>query len=114
MDLVKCNGDYYYVDTTWGRSGVSAGRRRGDIPGYKSRNRHSGNKTNISYDYMCCDDTQLFQTHILDKDTQMPECSKMDCNYYVANGMYYTQYDAKKVLEAMNQAIWAKESATIF
>ncbi len=44
----------------------------------------------------------------------MPECSKMDCNYYVVNGMYYTKYDAKKVLEAMNQAIWAKKSATIF
>ena len=75
---------------------------------------HDGNKTNISYDYMCCDDTQLFQTHILDKDTQMPECSKMDCNYYVANGMYYTQYDAEQALGAMNQTIWTKKSATTF
>ena len=33
-------------------------------------------RQDISDDYMCCDDTQLFQTHILDKDTQMPECSK--------------------------------------
>ena len=73
-----------------------------------------GNKTNISYDYMCCDDTQLFQTHILDKDTQMPECSKMDCNYYVVNGMYYTQYDAEQALGAMNQTIWTKKSATTF
>ena len=38
----------------------------------------------------------------------------MDCNYYVVIGLYYTKYDAKKVLEAMNQAIWAKKSATIF
>ena len=38
----------------------------------------------------------------------------MDCNYYVVNGMYYTKYDAKKVLEAMNQAIRAGRSATIF
>ena len=28
--------------------------------------------------------------------------------------MYYTKYDAKKGLEAMNQGSWAKKSATIF
>ena len=27
-NLVKCNGDYYYVDTTMGGSGDSTGRRR--------------------------------------------------------------------------------------
>lgn len=106
------------MSTQPGRSGVPTGRRRRYIPDAEQNSgqdaKASGNKANISYDYMCCDDTQLFQTHILDKDTQMPECSKMDCNYYVVNGMYYTQYDAKKVLEAMNQAIWAKKSATIF
>ncbi len=113
----KCNGDYYYVDTTWGdpvfqqEEGEDTSRDAEQNSGQDAE--ASGNKANISYDYMCCDDTQLFQTHILDKDTQMPECSKMDCNYYVVNGMYYTKYDAKKVLEAMNQAIWAKKSATI-
>ena len=117
-NLVKCNGDYYYVDTTWGdpvfqqEEGEDTSRDAEQNSGQDAE--ASGNKANISYDYMCCDDTQLFQTHILDKDTQMPECSKMDCNYYVVNGMYYTKYDAKKVLEAMNQAIWAKKSATIF
>lgn len=115
---MKCNGDYYYVDTTWGdpvfqqEEGEDTSRDAEQNSGQDAE--ASGNKANISYDYMCCDDTQLFQTHILDKDTQMPECSKMDCNYYVVNGMYYTKYDAKKVLEAMNQAIWAKKSATIF
>lgn len=113
-NLVKCNGDYYYVDTTWGDP-VFQQEEGEDI----SRNAEqdtdtSGNKANISYDYMCCDDTQLFQTHILDPDTQMPECSKMDCNYYVVNEMYYTQYDAEKALEAMNQTIWAKGSSTTF
>ena len=117
-NLVKCNGDYYYVDTTWGdpvfqqEEGEDTSRDAEQNSGQDAE--ASGNKANISYDYLCCDDTQLFQTHILDKDTQMPECSKMDCNYYVVNGMYYTKYDAKKVLEAMNQAIWAKKSATIF
>ena len=27
----------------------------------------------------------------------------MDCNYYVVNGMYYTQYDAEQALGAMNR-----------
>ena len=35
-NLVKCNGDYYYVDTTW-RSGVPTGRRRRYIPGCRAK-----------------------------------------------------------------------------
>lgn len=117
-NLVKCNGDYYYVDTTWGDP-VFQQEEGEDTSGGTDRNSGqdtdtSGDKTNISYDYMCCDDMQLFQTHILDQDTQMPECSKMACNYYVVNGMYYMQYDAEKALGAMNQTIWAKENSTTF
>ena len=109
-NLVKCNGDYYYVDTTWGDPVFQ--QEEGEDTDQNTDT--FGNKTNISYDYMCCDDAQLFQTHILDKDTQMPECSKMDYNYYVANGMYYTQYDAEKALGAMNQTIWSKKGVTTF
>ena len=108
-NLVKCNGDYYYVDTTWGDP-VFQQEEGEDM----SKDTDSTDKMNISYDYMCCDDTQLFQTHILDKDTSMPQCGKMDCNYYVVNGMYYTQYDGQKALGAMNQNIWAKKSSTTF
>lgn len=121
-NLVKCNDDYYYVDTTWGdpvfqqEEGEDTSQNADQNTDQNSDQdaEASGNKTNISYDYMCCDDTQLFQTHILEKDTQMPECSKMDCNYYVINGMYYTQYDAEQALGAMNQTIWSKKSATTF
>ena len=117
-NLVKCNGDYYYVDTTWGDP-VFQQEEGGDTSQNADQNsgqvaEASENKINISYDYMCCDDKQLFQTHILDTDTQMPECSKMDYNYYVVNEMYYMQYDAEKALDAMNQTIWAKEGSTTF
>ncbi len=109
-NLVKCNGDYYYVDTTWGDPVFQ--QEEGEDTSKESD--PSYNRTNISYDYMCCDDTQLFQTHIPDKDMPMPQCGKMDCNYYVVNEMYYVQYDAEKALGAMNQTIWAKESSTTF
>ena len=117
-NLVKCNGDYYYVDTTWGdpvfqqEEGEDTSQNADQNSGQVAE--ASENKINISYDYMCCDDKQLFQTHILDTDTQMPECSKMDYNYYVVNEMYYMQYDAEKALDAMNQTIWAKEGSTTF
>lgn len=102
-NLVKCNGDYYYVDTTWG-----------DPIFLKEEGDDTAGTQNISYDYMCCDDTQLFQTHILDQNTKMPECTKMDSNYYVVNGMYYTQYDAQKALGDMNKTIWSKKESTTF
>ena len=102
-NLVKCNGDYYYVDTTWG-----------DPVFQKAEGEETSADQNISYDYMCCDDTELLQTHVPDSGTVLPACSKMDANYYVVNGMYYQQYDGEQVLNAMNQSVWNKESSTTF
>lgn len=100
---MKCNGDYYYVDTTWG-----------DPVFQKAEGEETSEDQNISYDYMCCDDTELLQTHVPDSETVLPACSKMDANYYVVNGMYYQQYDGEQVLNAMNQSVWNKESSTTF
>ena len=102
-NLVKCGGDYYYVDTTWG-----------DPVFQKEEGEEISEGQNISYDYMCCDDTELFRTHIPDDDISLPECTKMDANYYVVNGMYYQQYDGEQTLNAMNQSIVGKEASTTF
>lgn len=102
-NLVKCNGDYYYVDTTWG-----------DPVFQKEEGEETSAGQNISYDYMCCDDDELFQTHVPDAGVTLPKCTKMDANYYVVNGMYYQQYDGEQALNTMNQSIWNKETSTTF
>ena len=101
-NLVRCEGQYCYVDATWGD------------PVYRQEeSRETADSPEIAYDYMCCDDTRLFRTHTPDKDQVLPACSSMAYNYYVVNGMYYESYDAQTVLQAMNRSIAAGEGMTV-
>lgn len=95
-NLVRCEGDYYYVDTTWGD------------PVFQNE------EENISYDYMCCNDAELFRTHTPEADIEFPACTKMDRNYYVVNGMYFTEYDSDEILRKMNAVITAGENPSVF
>lgn len=101
-NLVSCGGDYYYVDTTWGDPVFQA-----------SEGGESKVSGHISYDYMCCNDEQLFMTHTPDDTVELPVCTKMDANYYVVNGMYYETYDSAKILEQMNEVISAGENPAV-
>lgn len=100
-NLVRCSGDYYYVDTTWGD------------PVFQSEE-EAVDKAYVSYDYLCCDDKELFKTHIPDDDAELPKCEKMDFNYYVVNGMYYQTCDEDKILKSMNDTISKKENPSVF
>lgn len=103
-NLVTCNGEYYYVDTTWGD------------PVFQEQEGEEVKQgmDYISYDYMCCDDTELFRTHTPDADLKLPRCTEMDSNYYVVNGMYYDRYNSGKALKVMNDVISEKGSSVVF
>lgn len=100
-NLVICEGDYYYVDTTWGDP-VFQSEEGSQEQGY------------INYDYLCCSDEELFRTHTPDADVTLPECTKMDWNYYVVNGMYYTEYDGEQILKDMNEVISQGGNPSVF
>lgn len=100
-NLVLCDGDYYYVDTTWGDPIFQ--ESEGEAP-----------VDNICYDYLCCNEEQLFQTHTLKGYVELPPCTKMDANYYVVNGMYYDTYDRETILAEMNAVIAAGGSQSVF
>ncbi|MEZ3437109.1 MAG: hypothetical protein K1W34_21385 [Lachnospiraceae bacterium] len=97
-NLVICEGEYYYVDVTWGdpvfmeHEGEETGQAGQDY---------------IGYDYMCCDEEELLRTHIPDEDAVLPPCTSKEWNYYVVNGMYYEYYDSEETLKAMNDVISA-------
>lgn len=101
-NLVHCNGEYYYVDTTWGD------------PVFQAAEGEEVNQLqNISYDYMCCDDTELLKNHTPDNNVELPSCTRMDCNYYVMNGMYYDSYDGEIILQKMNDIISSKGNPVV-
>ena len=87
-NLVRVDGEYYYVDPTWGDASYVMGE--GDS-GYQ------GNPPSINYEYLCVTTEQLCRTHTIDPVIPMPECNSMKNNYYVREGAYFEAADMEKV-----------------
>ena len=87
-NLVEVDGEYYYVDATWGDASYQAAD--GDSP-------VSSFAPQINYDYLCVTTDQLMQTHSLQNVVDMPQCVSMDANYYVMEGAYFSAYDKTKI-----------------
>ena len=87
-NLVRIDGEYYYVDTTWGDASYQA-VGGGDYPVEKI--------PTINYDYLCVTTEQMEQTHTRENVVEMPECTSMDANFYVREGVYFTDFDEEKI-----------------
>lgn len=86
-NLVKLEGDYYYVDVTHDDSSDTDPKRNG------------GNE--ISYDYFCITTEELLKTRKIDNAERYPVCTATKCNYYVKSNMYFKEYDAQRINKAI-------------
>lgn len=87
-NLVRIDGEYYYVDTTWGDASYQA-VGGSDYPVEKI--------PTINYDYLCVTTEQMEMTHTQDNVVEMPECTSMEANFYVREGVYFTDFDEEKI-----------------
>ena len=87
-NLVRIDGEYYYVDTTWGDASYQA-VGGSDYPVEKI--------PTINYDYLCVTTEQMELTHTQENVVEMPECSSLDANFYVREGVYFTDFDEEKI-----------------
>lgn len=87
-NLVRIDGAYYYVDTTWGDASYQA-VGGGTYP--------AGKIPTINYDYLCVTTEQMEQTHTFDNVVKLPVCTSIEANYYVREGVYFEEWDEEKV-----------------
>lgn len=105
-NLVRIDGKYYYLDTTWG----DACYQLTGEPSMVERMR----EPTINYDYLNVTTEQLLMTHTIHSIIPLPVCESMDANYYVMEGAYFTDYDESRIAKLFQKAqSEGQESVTI-
>lgn len=84
-NLVKMEGEYYFVDTTWGDASYTSADG--------SSNEWVANLDLVNYDYLGVTTDELSKTHILDNIVPVPTCTATRCNYYVKEGTIINDYN---------------------
>jgi len=63
----------------------------------------------MNYNYLCCTDYEIYQTHIPDVSVPLPECWDGSYNYYKRNGQYYEYFDYDTVYNALMNSVWSEQ-----
>ena len=94
-NLVRVDGEYYYVDATWGDASYTRqdGEAAEDI-----------NIPEINYDYLNVTTEELLKTHTLGENIPMPRCVATDANYYSKEGALFTFYDREQMQMLFDRA----------
>ena len=92
-NLVKADGDYYYVDATWGDTSY----------------RPEGGDTSapeILYEYLCVTTEDILKEHQIEEIYPLPMCTATQDNYFVREGALFSEVDqgALRILFGMASA----------
>ena len=98
-NLVKVDGDYYYVDTTWG----DVSYRVEDVEVEEEESQLI--MPEINYDYLNVTTEELLRTHSIGGEVPMPLCVATKANYYVREGALFTSYDREQMSALFHRCI---------
>ena len=93
-NLVKVDGDWYYLDATWGDAYYRT----------EETSAETLEKEFANYDYFCVTTKQLERTHTIKTVVSLPICTATDANYYVAEGTYFSEYDEERIEQLFAEA----------
>lgn len=89
-NLVKMDGEYYYVDTTWGNS--------------RYLNEGKNEEKYVNYNYLGMNSEEISTSHQAESAFELPECVASEDNYYVHEGLYFDKWDPDAIGEIFHQA----------
>lgn len=101
-DLVQSDGEWYYVDPTWGDAFYLMGD---DDPAWQGKKRPS-----VNYDYLLVTTQQLLRTHTIDNFFPLPACTAMKDNYYVREDAYFDTVDEEKLTRLFDRGYEEQKS----
>ncbi|MBR7133798.1 MAG: hypothetical protein IKD04_09740 [Clostridia bacterium] len=92
-NMVKLEGDYYHLDTTWG-DGTDTKKEKAQSEA-------------ISYDCFCITTAELsrLDAHTPVSEFPLPVCTATKCNYHRRHGLFFEKYDFNKIRSVVCRSV---------
>lgn len=89
-NLICLDGDYYYMDATWGNNGY--------------RNKEGKETSFTDYNYMAMTTAEMLMNHQPDAEIKLPECTAVLNNYYIKEGNYVEEWQPDLIGSKLSDA----------
>ena len=87
-NIVEIDGAYYHMDVTWG-----------DPSYYSTDNEEKTGAPDVDYSYLCVTTAEIARNHSIDPMFAVPECSALQDNYFVREGLFLYGYEEARIQE---------------
>ncbi len=129
-NLVKVDGEYYYLDTTWGDVSYQSEEAYPGDTGAPTQEGRSMDMENVSgregqaitlsedqrnltwdhmpevnYDYLNVTTQEILKTHTIGGGIPMPVCTAVEANYYRREGALFASYDREQMRNLFDEAM---------
>lgn len=91
-NLILLEGQYYHLDVTWGDNS------------YIVSNEETTQAGMPNFGFFCVPTEEISKTHKINTVVELPQCVSWDCNYYIKEGLYFTDLDTDKLAQVFTDA----------